>query len=504
MLSVINPSQIQPGGHSTFPRPANPVSHNLSSSYNNISSTSSSNNSRIGHTISCNVSAFPVNSNFQARSSSTSVGDNIRNHNMIFASSNSNSFNPTTSSRAPELFHFSSSKHSTCSTTSSSSSVSSSSRRGMMSQNMFSNKQSWNNASQIFHPGYRNGFSSNLNGNHHLMPHSSTSSACWLDCLSSNSSEKVSSSASYPLSSQRRMSTNSSINMGYNHLQQCTPTSSRLHHEQDELEKVRKRLSVNNSLFCNPSTSRVTNRPLPQPDGSSSKDFTKTLFVDCSIEYELPNAPKIPKNSDPILMIHPVSKSRKVSSDGNSAHNMSRASTSRSIFIKEEQQENERAFKLEFENSGASKLCSSSKCSCPEAVQYRKKYRLHLDQQKRQQQKSFVKKEVEVNDSNNGDNQIDGTSLKGYHHQERSSSVLQSGCKRSYAQALNDDTRGASKDNLTSAFQHPTSSSNSDCSGLYSGNNSNSGRNNFNPLQRMQIDHLRNSSRSGKNKFRIK
>merc|ERR1712011_31083 len=106
---------------------------------------------------------------------------------------------------------------------------------------------------------------------------------------------------------------------GYNNLQQCT-TTSRLQ-EQDELEKVRKRLSVNNSLFCNPSTSRVTNRPLPQPDGSSSKDFTKTLFVDCSIEYELPNAPKIPKNSDPILMIHPVSKSRKGSSDGNSAHN---------------------------------------------------------------------------------------------------------------------------------------------------------------------------------------
>ena len=101
MLSVINPSQIQPGGHSTFPRPANPVSHNLSSSYNNISSTSSSNNSIIGHTISCNVSAFPVNSNFQARSSSNSVGDNIRNHNMIFALSNSNSFNPTTDKSSP-------------------------------------------------------------------------------------------------------------------------------------------------------------------------------------------------------------------------------------------------------------------------------------------------------------------------------------------------------------------------------------------------------------------
>ena len=33
------------------------------------------------------------------------------------------------------------------------------------------------------------------------------------------------------------------------------------------------------------------------------KDFSKPLFVDCSIEYELPNAPKIPKNSLPILMV---------------------------------------------------------------------------------------------------------------------------------------------------------------------------------------------------------
>ena len=486
MLSVINPSQIQ-SGVTTFPRPVNPVSHNLSSSYNNITSTSSSYNNRTSHNTSCDVSAFQVNSNFHARSSSNSVvvSDNLRNHH--------------TSSRAPELFHFSSSKHSTCSTTSSSSSSSvssSSSRRGVMSQHqtMFS-KQSWNNASQIFHPGYRNGFSSTLNqqqNHHHLMPHS-TSSACWLDCLSSNASEKVSSSASYPLSSQRRMSTNSSMNMGYNNLQQCT--TSRLQ-EQDELEKVRKRLSVNNSLFCNPSTSRVTNRPLPQPDGSSSKDFTKTLFVDCSIEYELPNAPKIPKNSDPILMIHPGSKRK--SSDGN---------TSRAMLIKEE---NERASKVEFENSGGSKLCSSSKCSCPEAVQYRKKYRLHLEQQrKQQQQKSFVKKEIDANDNiKNGDNQISST-----RYQERSSSVLQSGCKRSYAQAMNVESKhniletrngvskDAMKDELSSAFQHPTTSSNSDCSGFYSGNNLNSGRSHFNTLQRMQIDHLRNSSRSGKKSF---
>ncbi|CAF2742695.1 unnamed protein product [Lepeophtheirus salmonis] len=36
-----------------------------------------------------------------------------------------------------------------------------------------------------------------------------------------------------------------------------------------------------------------------------SKDYSEPLFVDCSIEYELPNAFKIPQNSDPILMIHP-------------------------------------------------------------------------------------------------------------------------------------------------------------------------------------------------------
>merc|ERR1711981_710792 len=187
--------------------------------------------------------------------------------------------------------------------------------------------------------------------------------------------------------------------MGYNNIQQCT--SSRSNHEQDELEKVRKRLSVNNSLFCNPSTSRVTNRSLPQPDGSSSKDFTKPLFVDCSIEYELPNAPKIPKNSEPILMIHPginnkhVKKSSEGCSNSSNKDNEDKslpiASTSKTAFIKEEfpNRDNniERAFRID--SAGEKKLCTSSKCSCPEAVQYRKKYQLQLQhhQQKQQQQK---------------------------------------------------------------------------------------------------------------------
>merc|ERR1712061_367870 len=116
---------------------------------------------------------------------------------------------------------------------------------------------------------------------------------------------------------------------------------------------------------------------------------------------------------------------------------MGTASTSRTTLIKEEHDNiNERASNKDFEDSGASKLCSSSKCSCPEAVQYRKKYRLHLEQQqlKRQQHKSFVKKENDSNathDNINGDNQINGnnanTISKILFHQERSSSVLQSG-----------------------------------------------------------------------------
>jgi len=47
-------------------------------------------------------------------------------------------------------------------------------------------------------------------------------------------------------------------------------------------------------------------RGLVLPAGTSATDFAKPLFVDCSIEYDLPNAPKIPRGSQPILMIHPA------------------------------------------------------------------------------------------------------------------------------------------------------------------------------------------------------
>lgn len=57
-----------------------------------------------------------------------------------------------------------------------------------------------------------------------------------------------------------------------------------------------------------PPTASSTSEPPPRGlvHSNPSKDYSKPLFVDCSIEYELPNAPKIPKNSQPILMIHPT------------------------------------------------------------------------------------------------------------------------------------------------------------------------------------------------------
>ncbi|CAB4064578.1 unnamed protein product [Lepeophtheirus salmonis] len=65
----------------------------------------------------------------------------------------------------------------------------------------------------------------------------------------------------------------------------------------------------NNSSSLSSSRNRGESRCSPGMISTQSpKDYSKPLFVDCSIEYELPNAPKIPKNSEPILMIHPAYK----------------------------------------------------------------------------------------------------------------------------------------------------------------------------------------------------
>ena len=52
------------------------------------------------------------------------------------------------------------------------------------------------------------------------------------------------------------------------------------------------------------SSAPTTAAAAPAPT-SMKKDYSTPLFVDCSIEYDLSNAPKIPKNSAPILMIDP-------------------------------------------------------------------------------------------------------------------------------------------------------------------------------------------------------
>ena len=47
---------------------------------------------------------------------------------------------------------------------------------------------------------------------------------------------------------------------------------------------------------------RTSNPTGSKPDLSS---LSKSLFVDCSVEYELPMVPKIPPDSQPLLVIHP-------------------------------------------------------------------------------------------------------------------------------------------------------------------------------------------------------
>jgi hypothetical protein len=40
--------------------------------------------------------------------------------------------------------------------------------------------------------------------------------------------------------------------------------------------------------------------------GPPCKDLSRPLHVDCSVEYDLGNQPRIPKNSAPLLIIHPA------------------------------------------------------------------------------------------------------------------------------------------------------------------------------------------------------
>ena len=483
MLSVINPSQIQQQGVLTFSRPVNPViddRHPVSGSFcGNTGTTDAYNlcNREQRISVSCNVNAFPVNRD--AYSSSNSIS---RNHQSTLTSSNSNSSNSfnlasSIAARAELNYRSSSSKNrSTCSTTPSSSHCASSSMGSGMSQNNSLFSKPWN-PSNIFHPGSFRGFpGTDRAPQQNQMQQSSSTSDSWLNCSLSRQPTRETLVASSSI--HRRMSTNSSMMGSYN-FQHCRHQQLQEH----ELEKTRKRLSVNNSLFCNPSTSRVTNQSLPQPDGSSSKDFTNALFVDCSIEYELPNAPKIPKNSDPILMIHPGIKRKKgkqeVEDMAQSKNNMIKEEAKITSTDRASMLENVRTNETNADTS-AKETCHSSKCSCQEAVQYRKKYQLHLQRQQSkihaEKSNCVVKKELVFNSSRGSDNQMIQDSNQTVRNVQGSASS-QAGSKRSYAQAIGEESKIGEKralntndDNLsrtaTSAFQHPI---HSDRSSYYSG-----------------------------------
>jgi hypothetical protein len=98
--------------------------------------------------------------------------------------------------------------------------------------------------------------------------------------------------------------------------------------QQQSLQRSSSSRSLSSFLRSSSSASPSTSKPVVSPSSSLSKsktyasyaskskprglvfppagkDLSSTLFVDCSIEYELPNAPKIPKNSAPILMMVP-------------------------------------------------------------------------------------------------------------------------------------------------------------------------------------------------------
>ena len=64
------------------------------------------------------------------------------------------------------------------------------------------------------------------------------------------------------------------------------------------------------------SRSSLALQPPPQPQlvpqqSQSCKDLSQPLHVDCSVEYDLGNQPKIPKDSAPLLIIHPAYQQKK-------------------------------------------------------------------------------------------------------------------------------------------------------------------------------------------------
>jgi hypothetical protein len=116
-----------------------------------------------------------------------------------------------------------------------------------------------------------------------------------------------------------------------------------------------------------PSSSSGCVQPTPRGlvNPNPGKDYSKPLFVDCSIEYELPNAPKIPKNSQPILMIPPTYQKK---------------------LIAQQQQQQQQQQQIQQRSSP----CSGPQCrQCQEATLLRKKLKEAGDNQKRASKRSY-------------------------------------------------------------------------------------------------------------------
>lgn len=83
------------------------------------------------------------------------------------------------------------------------------------------------------------------------------------------------------------------------------------HHRPEALPSAR-------SLGYLASTAQSRSSLALQPQSQSCKDLSQPLHVDCSVEYDLGNQPKIPKDSAPLLIIHPAYQQKKQQEQSNS------------------------------------------------------------------------------------------------------------------------------------------------------------------------------------------
>ena len=82
-------------------------------------------------------------------------------------------------------------------------------------------------------------------------------------------------------------------------------------HDHQNQNKGSKQIAMDQPSIGDGGPPRVRTTTSNQTSGPGSKppvdlsSLSKSLFVDCSVEYELPMVPKIPPDSQPLLVIHP-------------------------------------------------------------------------------------------------------------------------------------------------------------------------------------------------------